>query len=37
MTPFLVPFLEDWVMQNMMNLTFHASMVVLAPCEEKSI
>lgn len=37
MIPFLVPFLEDWVMQNRMNLTFHASMEVLGPYEEKSI
>lgn len=37
MIPFLVPSLEDWVMQNRMNLTFHASVEALGPCEEKSI
>lgn len=37
MIPFLVPFLEDWVMQSRTNLTFHASMEVLGPYEEKSI
>jgi hypothetical protein len=35
--PFLVPFLEDWVIENTMNQTFHASMEVLAWFEEKLI
>jgi hypothetical protein len=29
------PFLEDWVMKNRMNLTFHASMEVVGPCYHK--
>jgi hypothetical protein len=31
----LSPSLEDWVMQNRMNLTFHASVEALGPCYHK--